>query len=101
LFTGGDLFSYVESKGKLSDVESAVILMQILKAVEYLHGQGVVHRDLKPDNILMSSRSGQARIVLTDFGSARLIPGDMKSDRTARMVSLIGTPEFCAPYVTL
>lgn len=105
LITGGDLFSYIEYKGgHLCDAKAAVIMRQILKAVEYLHSQDVVHRDLKPDNILMASLDDGARIVLTDFGNARYIPQPSEVDEQIvalkrRMFSMVGTLEYAAPEV--
>lgn len=103
LVTGGDLFSYLEYKGgRLYDVEAAVVIRQVLKGVEYLHSQNIVHRDLKPDNILMTSLDDGARVVITDFGNARLLPKDdsisgSKPVFGKRMHSLVGTLEYAAP----
>ena len=95
LISGGDLFSYLELKhGKLSEVESAVVIRQIVIALCFLHDNNIVHRDLKPDNILMSSLSTGSRVVLTDFGSAKRCHG------RSRMLSLAGTNEYVAPEVT-
>lgn len=95
LITGGDLFSYLERKnGKLPEVEAAVIVRQIVIALEYLHDQNIVHRDLKPENILMTSLENGCRVVLTDFGHAKKID----SDRT-RMTTMAGTEQYIAPLV--
>lgn len=105
LVTGGDLFSYVEYKhGKVPTIESAVIIRQILKGVQYLHDHDVVHRDLKPDNILMTSLNSGARIVITDFGHARFLPKTDSQHRFAnkrqkRMFSVAGTLEYAAPEI--
>ncbi|KAF2457250.1 kinase-like domain-containing protein [Lineolata rhizophorae] len=102
LVTGGDLFSYIEYKGgKLSDVETAVIVRQILIAVDYLHDLHIVHRDLKPDNVLMTSFTDGARVVLTDFGHARYLPTSQvtKSPSNPRMFSVVGTIEYAAPEI--
>lgn len=97
LLTGGDLFSYIQHKGgRLPDIEAAVIVRQIVIALDYLHDQNIVHRDLKPDNILMTSRADGCRVVLTDFGCATRV------DRISnRMSTMIGTFEFSAPLVCI
>ncbi|KAK2768153.1 hypothetical protein FQN54_000005 [Arachnomyces sp. PD_36] len=95
LVTAGDLFSFLEFKqGKLLDIEAAVIVRQIAIALDYLHDQDIVHRDLKPDNILMTSLSVGARVVLTDFGCARVVTSPSK-----RMSTVMGTREYTAPEV--
>lgn len=106
LITGGDLFSYIEYKhsmqDRLSDAESSVIIRQLLKAVDYLHAQGIVHRDIKPDNILMTSWESGARIVLTDFGHAKRMASASPPDHRVaalRMFSHVGTNGYIAPYV--
>lgn len=99
LVTGGDLFSFIESKGGggASEVETAVIVRQILKAVEYLHERRIVHRDLKPDNILMTSKTIYARVIVTDFDAARFLPQLDQERLAGRMFSAVGTYEFVAP----
>jgi serine/threonine protein kinase len=97
LVSGGDLFSFLERKnGKLSDVEAAVIVRQILIALEYLHDHNIVHRDLKPENILMTSLTSGCRVVLTDFGHAKKI----ENHRT-RMTTMAGTEQYIAPLVLI
>ncbi|EZF32042.1 CAMK protein kinase [Trichophyton interdigitale] len=93
LVTAGDLFSFLEFKnGKLLDVEAAVIIRQVVIALVYLHGQNIVHRDIKPDNVLMTSLSNGSRVILTDFGCARYL-----NPKKSRMASVMGTLEYTAP----
>lgn len=100
LITGGDLLSYLEMKGTLGEPQSAVIIRQILKAVEYLHDNSIVHRDIKPENILMTSWRDGARVVLTDFGQARTLEDTnaaAKDKAVFRMQSVVGTAGYTAP----
>jgi serine/threonine protein kinase len=105
LITGGDLFSFIEFKdGRIDSLQAATIIYQILKGIKYLHDQDIVHRDLKPDNILMSSLEDNARVVITDFGSARFLPGKNsqnppKPHKYQRMFSYVGTLEYTAPEI--
>lgn len=69
----GDLRKYITNRGQpLSVEQGAEFLRQILEAMEFIHATGVLHRDLKPDNILVLS---DKEIRLADFGLA-LLPGD-------------------------
>lgn len=106
LVTGGDLFSFLEYKGgRLDEAQAAVIIHQVLLGIEYLHSHGIVHRDLKPDNILMTSLDDGARVVITDFGNARYLPGSFKQNheqvpnKCERMFSTAGTLEYTAPEI--
>jgi serine/threonine protein kinase len=62
---GGDLSSLLEQVGSFDEDTAKFYLAQIVLALEYLHSKGVIHRDLKPDNILIDA---EGRIKLTDFG---------------------------------
>ena len=97
LVTGGDLYSFIEYKGGfLEEIQAGVIVRQVLEALKYLHENDVVHRDVKPDNILISSPAGAARVVLTDFGSAtRLLR--ISQHEPKRLLSSVGTAEYTAP----
>ncbi|KAJ4302856.1 hypothetical protein N0V90_001747 [Kalmusia sp. IMI 367209] len=102
LITGGDLFSFMERKGdRLAHIDAAIIILQILKAVDYLHDQNIVHRDLKPDNILLTYPEDGARIVISDFGNARALPKEQgaTSCKSRRMFSAAGTLEYVAPEI--
>lgn len=100
MIPGGDLFSYLAKSDCLtpiSETETLLIVYQILKALNYLHLNGIVHRDLKLDNILLCSpETIYPKIVLADFGIAKTLCTNSKS---TRMFTIVGTPEYCAPEV--
>lgn len=78
----------------IPEAEALIIVYQILHALKYLHNQGIVHRDLKLDNILLCSPEPCTRIILADFGIAKDL-----STAKSRMHTVVGTPEYCAPEV--
>jgi serine/threonine protein kinase len=68
------------------------ILREVCEGLSYAHSQGVVHRDIKPDNILIEKSTGRA--LVTDFGIARAAEGDLKLTATGVAV---GTPAYMSP----
>lgn len=73
--------------------EAMRFLLPVVQALGYAHAQGVVHRDVKPANILMDA---DKRPVLTDFGIAKIVQGDTTKPVTRTGVGL-GTPDYMAP----
>jgi serine/threonine protein kinase len=77
-------------------VERAVeIAAQVCEALEAAHAVGVVHRDVKPDNVFVAQRKGRDWVKLLDFGIAKLLPGGPDAPRLPGTV--IGTPNYMAP----
>jgi hypothetical protein len=82
--------------GRLSDTDVVLIGIEMCQALTHAHGQGVVHRDVKPSNVLVPecTHHGVETIAkLTDFGMARVIGGDS----VTRTGDVIGTPAYMAP----
>ena len=67
----GDLFSLLAGGRRLSEVEAYQVMRPLLRAVDYLHSRGIVHRDVKPENILCGKRLGDVKIA--DFGLSFLM----------------------------
>src|SRR5207342_3574938 len=75
------------------DAEAArSFLAQVCDALDYAHRQGIVHRDIKPDNILIDSVSGAP--LLTDFGIAKRAFAEAQLTTAGQ---LIGTPDYMSP----
>ena len=87
---GENLQSLLRRKKKLDPAEAANIMAQVCRALEAAHAEGVIHRDLKPQNIMLD-KSGRAYVM--DFGIAR----SMLSAGMTQTGALIGTPDYMSP----
>ncbi|XP_068402712.1 myosin light chain kinase, smooth muscle isoform X6 [Eschrichtius robustus] len=93
IVSGGELFErIIDEDFELTERECIKYMRQISEGVEYIHKQGIVHLDLKPENIMCVNKTG-TRIKLIDFGLARSL------ENAGSLKVLFGTPEFVAPEV--
>ncbi len=93
LVDGQDLRRRLRSAKTLPPAEAAGLAVQLLTGLGAVHAAGVVHRDVKPENLLLDTAAGPATLKVTDFGVARLSYGGSLT----KLSSLIGTPEYMAP----
>ncbi|XP_041665389.1 triple functional domain protein isoform X6 [Cheilinus undulatus] len=91
----GRLLDYIVSWGNLTEEKVACYLRDVLEALHYLHNRRIVHLDVKPENLLVSSYNGQPRVKLADFGDAVLL------NSAHHVHPLLGSPEFASPELVL
>ncbi|KAL8539609.1 hypothetical protein ACS0TY_001277 [Phlomoides rotata] len=118
---GGDLFSLLRNLGCLEEDNVRVYVAEVVLALEYLHSLNVIHRDLKPDNLLIGP---DGHIKLTDFGLSKVglinstddlsgpsalvgddkpkvtLPSSQKREQRKKH-SVVGTPDYLAPEILL
>ncbi len=95
LLTGRDLEEHIALSDKLALDEVVDILEPVCNALSAAHDKGVVHRDIKASNVFLSERDGERRVVLLDFGLAKILEGDELAMTRSRMA--LGTPATMSP----
>ncbi|MEA2541597.1 MAG: eukaryotic-like serine/threonine-protein kinase, partial [Acidobacteriaceae bacterium] len=92
---GEDLAALIHQRAKLPPHEAVNIIEQVCRALEAAHSVGVIHRDLKPQNIMQEKGTG--RILVMDFGLAKTLEGD----RMTQTGAMVGTMEYMSPEQAL
>ncbi|QEU59283.1 Rad53 [Kluyveromyces lactis] len=90
--SGGDLMDFVAAHGTVGEDAGREITRQVLEAVKYMHDQGISHRDLKPDNIMIE-QDDPVLIKITDFGLAKV------QNQNTFLNTFCGTLAYVAPEV--
>jgi serine/threonine-protein kinase len=93
---GGDAAQLVRSEGALPVPRAVGLVVQLLDALQYAHDRGFVHRDVKPQNLLISPEKGREAVKVVDFGLARTYQSSRLSGLTLTG-QVAGTPAFIAP----
>ncbi|RLM60522.1 serine/threonine-protein kinase PEPKR2-like [Panicum miliaceum] len=92
LCRGGRLLDEVAREGRLSERRAASVIRELMAVLKYCHEMGVVHRDIKPDNVLLTKAG---RLKLADFGLAVRVADGQK------LTGVAGSPAYMAPEVLL
>ncbi len=103
LVAGQTLDAVLQAQGRMAYERVLVLGIQIAEALAYAHAQGVIHRDVKPSNILLSPDGKTAKLL--DFGVARIGDGDPVAGEAAMLRTqvgqMIGTPRYMSPEQAL
>ena len=91
---GSDLRAVIATERRLEPVRVALIIAQVAAALDAAHERGLVHRDVKPGNVLIEARDGDEHVFLTDFGLTKRMSGATELTASG---AFIGTLEYMAP----
>jgi len=97
LVRGGELYEEIIRRNSFSEKDASYIFRQIVEALDYLHDNGIIHRDLKLENLLLVNKNATGKdiiVKLADFGLSRIYQGQM-------VKTACGTPFYVAPEVLL
>jgi serine/threonine protein kinase len=98
--SGKDLGEAIRARGAMAPVGAVQCLLPIANAVDYANSKGIVHRNLIPDNVLLSyTEDGKIQPKLIDFGNAKL--SKSQSQRVTAAGIAVGTPQYMSPEQTL
>lgn len=96
---GGELLDLITESDHLSERNSKQVIREVLQAIQYLHVRGIVHRDVKPENILCVNRAWPLRVKLTDFGLSKMVGIPKAGGMESVMRSQCGTAYYLAPEI--
>ena len=94
VLAGGELFDRIVDRGHYTEEDASQLVRKLVIALKSLHDHGIIHRDMKPENLLFTSKDEAAECKITDFGLATVL-----DDEAAAQRRLVGTPGYVAPEV--
>lgn len=90
---GGELFDKISEEQYFSESDAANIIQQVLSSLNYCHKKNIIHRDMKPENLLLDKDEKNPKIKIIDFGTATTF------ERGKWLTQKFGTPYYIAPEV--
>ena len=94
---GEPLGSRLEREKRLPWRDAVHILRGVLAGLSHAHERGVVHRDIKPDNVFLATKDGETVVKILDFGIAKLYAGSPDDPASTRAGLTVGTPAYLSP----
>mmetsp|Transcript_1949 Transcript_1949/g.3411 ORF Transcript_1949/g.3411 Transcript_1949/m.3411 type:complete len:375 (-) Transcript_1949:269-1393(-) len=94
LVSGGELLDRITERGNYTEQVAAALITQILQGVAYLHSHGIVHRDLKLENLILLNDREDSPVKIADFGLAKMMKPEEATLRT-----MCGSPQYVAPEI--
>jgi len=95
LCEGGALYDKLSQKGRYSEQEGRLLCRNIFEGLQYIHSKGIMHRDIKPEVLLLKSRTSDTDIKISDFGLARA----SSTGESPRARSICGSDFYIAPEI--
>lgn len=98
LVSGGEMFDRLCAKGAYSEADAARLVREVASALAFMHGVGIVHGDMKPENLMLSTKEQANSVIkVVDFGSAHVTSPDAEGEYDTRGIA--NTPAYSPPEV--
>jgi len=96
--SGRSLSDIIREQGRIPLEQTVSLLLQIARALHTVHEEGVIHRDLKPGNILITTKPSGVQVAkIADFGLAKVVEDRRSGEFMTRAGTILGTPEYMSP----
>ncbi len=97
LLEGESLGQRLAREKRIPWSDALAIMRGVLLGLRHAHDRGVVHRDIKPDNIFLANKDGEGVVKILDFGIAKLYAGNLDDQNATRAGLTVGTPKYLSP----